>query len=172
MFSVRIFPRSRYWELAQAFKRKNDISTYNQKISVRRVEEGGMKKGSSGGRTEGTGEMGRGRGWVMGDGRWQKEGELTKGCTYLYGWLMAIYIYLYIRQYIVIITNPGIQKLTELEMMAYVLFATNMQESVCSSCHCSDSDVVYQPKNIGVKDMRAGNSHTLASMKNTVLFVI
>lgn len=72
----------------------------------------------------------------------------------------------------VIMTKPGIQKLTELDIMAYVLFATNIQESVCSSCHFNDSGVVYQPRNIGVNDIRAGSSHTLANIKNTVLFVI
>lgn len=41
--------------------------------------------------------------------------------------------YLYMRQYMVIMTNPGIQKLTELLMIAYVLFALNIQSSVCSA---------------------------------------
>lgn len=76
------------------------------------------------------------------------------------------------RQYMVIITIPGIQKLTELDMMAYVLFATNIQASVCVSCHSSDSGVVYHPRNIGVNDMSAGSSHTWANIKNTVRFVI
>lgn len=34
------------------------------------------------------------------------------------------------------------------------------------------SSVVYQPRKMGVKDMRAGRIHTLASMKQTVLCVI
>lgn len=80
--------------------------------------------------------------------------------------------YLYIRQYIVIITNPGIQKLTELDMIAYVLFALNRHSLGLRVCNSKYSAVVYQPKNIGVKDINAGSIHTLANIKNTVRFVI
>lgn len=76
------------------------------------------------------------------------------------------------RQYMVIITNPGIQKLTELEIIAYVLFATNIQSSRCSAWYFNDSLVVYQPRKIGVNEINAGNSHTFANIKNTVRFVI
>lgn len=76
------------------------------------------------------------------------------------------------RQYIVIITIPGIQKLTEEEIIAYVLFATNIQSSRCSAWYFNDSVVVYQPRKIGVNDIRAGSNQTLANIKNTVRFVI
>lgn len=76
------------------------------------------------------------------------------------------------RQYIVIITKPGIQKLTELEMIAYVLFALNMHSSGRCVCSSSDSVVVYQPRKMGVNEMSAGNSHTLVSINMTVRFVM
>lgn len=72
----------------------------------------------------------------------------------------------------VIITTPGIQKLTELEMIAYVLFTMNTQLSGFSETHFKWSSVAYQPKKMGVKEMRAGRSHTLASIKLTVRTVI
>lgn len=72
----------------------------------------------------------------------------------------------------VIMTKPGIQKLTELDIIAYVLFATNIQSSRCSDWYFNDSVVVYQPRKIGVNDIKAGNNHTFANIKNTVRFVI
>lgn len=38
--------------------------------------------------------------------------------------------------------------------------------------HNKWSDVVYQPKNIGANDIRAGNSHIIANIKNTVRLVM
>lgn len=38
--------------------------------------------------------------------------------------------------------------------------------------HIKWSDVVYQPKNIGANDIRAGKSHIIANIKNTVCLVM
>lgn len=68
----------------------------------------------------------------------------------------------------VIITTPGIQKLTLLEIIAYVLLTTNTHSSGFASISLSCAAVVYQPKKIGMKEMSAGKSHTLANMRKTV----
>lgn len=72
----------------------------------------------------------------------------------------------------VTITTPGIQKLTELEIIAYVLFTINTQLSGFSSIQAMWSSVVYQPRKIGVNEMRAGSIQTLVNINTTVRSVI
>lgn len=69
-------------------------------------------------------------------------------------------------------TIPGIQKLIELEMIAYALLTTKMHICGLSLRVSRCSDVVYQPRKMGVKDIRAGSTHTLANMKPTVRCVM
>lgn len=72
----------------------------------------------------------------------------------------------------VTITIPGIQKLIELDNMAYDVFTMNTHNSGFSLIDFKCSVVVYHPKNIGVNDIRAGSSHTFANIKNTVRCVM
>lgn len=72
----------------------------------------------------------------------------------------------------VTITIPGIQKLIELDNMAYDVFTTNTHELGFNIIDAKCSLVVYHPKNIGVNDISAGSSHTFANMKNTVRCVM
>lgn len=67
---------------------------------------------------------------------------------------------------------PGIQKLTELDMIAYVLFTTKIHTSGFSDNCFKCSSVVYHPRKIGVNEMSAGRTQTLANIKQTVLLVM
>lgn len=68
----------------------------------------------------------------------------------------------------VIITIPGIQNEIELDTTAYILLTTNLHSFGFSLNQCKFSSVVYQPKNIGVNEIRAGSIQTFANIKKTV----
>ena len=71
----------------------------------------------------------------------------------------------------VIITIPGIQNEIELDTTAYILLTTNTHSFGFSSNQSKFLSVVYQPRNMGVNEMRAGKNQTFASIKKTVLLV-
>lgn len=69
----------------------------------------------------------------------------------------------------VIITMPGIQNEIELDTTAYILLTTNTHSFGFSRNQCKCSSVVYQPRKMGVNEMRAGRNQTFANIKKTVL---
>lgn len=74
-----------------------------------------------------------------------------------------------ILQYMDIMTKLGIQNDTLEDTMAYTIFTLKVQTSGWAFRYCLCCSVVYQSMRIGRKLMKAGQSQTFASMKQTVL---
>ena len=68
----------------------------------------------------------------------------------------------------VTITIPGIQNEIDDDTTAYILLTTKIHSSGFAWSQRKFSSVVYQPRNIGVKDISAGRNQTFANIIKTV----